>query len=151
MRTNVILAILLAVVIVESTVLSLPYVSTINPFKTAPLKSNAQPVSFPFTDFNRPVTNNTDHDLNPTYGGSWMIDLDSSLVPSARNNITEAEMAFAPSSASESTSIPTIIVQERADGLLRVEYFAQSWPHTYGLVLYNSTAPGWTASTSVAI
>jgi hypothetical protein len=151
MRTSVILSILLVVIIVESTALSLPYISTLNPFKTASLKSNAQPVSFPFTDFNRPISNNTDHDLNPTYDGSWEIDLDSSLIASARSNVTEAEMAFAPSSTSESTSIPTIIVQERADGLLRVEYFAQSWPHTYGLVLYNSTAPGWTAGSSVTM
>jgi hypothetical protein len=151
MRANVILSILLAVIILESTALSLPYLSTINPFKTASLRSNAQPISFPFTDFNQPISNNTDHDLNPTYGGSWELDIDSSLVPSGRSNVTEAEMAFAPSSTSESTSIPTIIVQERADGLLRVEYFAQSWPHTYGLVLYNSTTPGWTAGTSVTI
>ncbi len=60
-------------------------------------------------------------------------------------------MTFAPESTSESHSIPTIIVQERADGLLRVEYFAQSWPNTYGLLLYNSSSPGWTRGTNVTI
>jgi hypothetical protein len=60
-------------------------------------------------------------------------------------------MAFAPSYVSESGSIPTIIVQQRGDGLLRIEYFAQSWANTYGLVLYNSTSPNWIEGANVAL
>lgn len=151
MKTTLIIAILLSIIIAESTALILPYFSSSHLLPTAPLKSKAQPVSFPFNVFNQPITNNTDHDLNPTYIGSWEIDIDSSLVPLDRSSVTEAEMAFAPASYSESTAIPTIIVQERADGLLRIEYFEQSWPHTYGLVLYNSTILGWTPGISVTL
>ncbi len=60
-------------------------------------------------------------------------------------------MAFAPAYPTEAGSIPTLIVQERGDGLLRIEYFAQSWANTYGLVLYNSTAPNWTGGANVAL
>jgi hypothetical protein len=60
-------------------------------------------------------------------------------------------MAFAPAYPVEYKSIPTVIVQERADGLLRVEYFAQNWPNTNGLLLYNSTAPSWMGGKDVSI
>jgi hypothetical protein len=62
-----------------------------------------------------------------------------------------AEVALAPESTSESHSIPTIIIQERVDGLLRVEYFAQNWPNTYGLLLYNSSSPGWKGGKTVTL
>jgi hypothetical protein len=65
--------------------------------------------------------------------------------------ITEAEVALAPTYSNENRSIPTIIVQERADGLVRVEYFAQNWPNSYGLLLYNSSAPGWMEGRSVTL
>lgn len=131
--------------------LARPFLSSFLLSRTAYLRSNAQSISFPYFDFNQPVSNNTDHDLDPTYNTSWQIDVVSTLASSTRGNVTEAEMAFAPHSNSESASIPTLILQERADGLLRVEYFAQNWPHTYGLVLYNSTSPGWTSGVSVSL
>ena len=154
MNLKVILIILLVIVIVESAVIAIPYLENLNPyvaFRTSYPKAGSQSASFPFSVFNRPVTNNTEHELNPPYTGSWQIVIDSSLVPSSTQSLTEAEMAFAPSGPSESHSIPTIIVQERADGLLRVEYFEQSWPNSYGLVLYNSSSPGWTRGTNVTI
>ncbi len=145
------LAIFIAVIVVESTAIALPYLGYPHSYNTAYLRSYSQSGSFPFSLFNRPVSNNTEHALDPTLTGSWEIDIQSSLVPSTHAGITEAEMAFAPASTSESHAIPTIIVQERTDGLLRVEYFAQSWPNTYGLLLYNSTSPGWTRGSNVII
>lgn len=154
MNLKAILIILLVIVIVESTVIAIPYLANLNrsvAYRTTYPRAGSQSVSFPFSVFNRPVTNNTEHEFDPAYTGSWQIDIDSSLVPSSIQSLTEAEMAFAPSGPSESHSIPTIIVQERADGLLRVEYFEQSWPNSYGLVLYNSSSPGWTRGTNVTI
>lgn len=154
MNMKAILIVLLVIVIVESTVIAIPYLAKLNPsivYRTTYPRAGSQSVSFPFSVFNRPVTNNTERELDPAYTGSWQIDIDSSLVPSSTQSLTEAEMAFAPSGPSESHSIPTIIVQERADGLLRVEYFEQSWPNTYGLVLYNSSSLGWTRGTNVTV
>ncbi|HEX4919524.1 MAG TPA: hypothetical protein VFV92_02145 [Candidatus Bathyarchaeia archaeon] len=154
MNLKMILIILLLIVIVESTIIAIPYLANLNQYmayKTTYPKAGYQSASFPFSVFNRPVTNNTEHEFDPAYTGSWQIDIDSTLVPSSTQSLTEAEMAFAPSGPSESQSIPTIIVQERADGLLRVEYFEQSWPNSYGLVLYNSSSPGWTRGTNVTI
>lgn len=151
MKTKVILALLIGVIIVESTALSLSYLDNLHPYRTANLRRSSQSVSFPFAIFDKPISSNTEHDLDPKYFGSWEVDILSSLVPSSNNRVTEAEMALAPDSTSESTSIPTLIVQERADGLLRVEDFAQSWPNTYGLLLYNSSSPGWTSGTNVTI
>jgi hypothetical protein len=107
--------------------------------------------SFGFATFNHPVTNNTEWGLRYSYNGSWIITIRSSLVASSLDDKSEAELAFAPSYPEESKAIPTLIIQERADGLLRVEYFAQSWPNTYGLVLYNSTSPGWTGNASITL
>ena len=151
MKAKLVLAILIAVIIIESTALVLPHLASLNPYKASNPRTHSQSVSYPFSVFNRPVTNNTEHELDPVFPGSWSVDIDSSLMPWAKDRGTEAEMAFAPAARSESHSIPTIIVQERADGLLRVEYFEQSWPNTYGLVLYNSTSPGWTRGINVTI
>ena len=149
---KLVLAILLAVVILESTALALPYLAhRSNSTGVAYLRTYPQSVSYPFTVFNRPVSNNTEHELEPTYTGSWEVDIASSLVPSSYQSLTEAELAFAPAGPSEARSIPTLIVQERVDGLLRVEYFAQSWPNTYGLLLYNSSSLGWTLGGNVTI
>jgi hypothetical protein len=114
-------------------------------------RSYSQSISFPFSVFNQPISNDTEHALKPALQRSWEVDVQSSLVPSSQSVITEAEIAFAPAYPVEYQSIPTIIVQERADGLLRVEYFAQNWPNTSGLLLYNNSAPGWTGGNDVSI
>ena len=137
---------------VESTALALPYLANFHQFRTASYpRSFAQSVSFSFPVFNQPISNDTEQALNPGFSGSWEVDVQSSLVPSSRGRNTEAQIAFAPAYKSENLSIPTIILQERADGLVRVEYFAQNWPNTYGLLLYNSTIPGWTVGRNVTL
>ena len=151
MRVKIIFAILVAVIIVESTILALPYLSNFHSYGAAYTRSYSQSISFPFSVFNQPISNDTEHALNPTLQRSWEVDVQSSLVPSSQSVITEAEIAFAPAYPVEYRSIPTIIVQERADGLLRVEYFAQNWPNTSGLLLYNNSAPGWTGGKGVSI
>ncbi len=105
----------------------------------------------PYTDFNQPISNDTEFRLKPTYNSSWVVSIASSLTASATDRVSEAQAAIAPAYPSENLSIPTIIVQERADGLLRVEYFAQNWPNTYGLVLYNSSNPGWAHGQNVSL
>ncbi len=152
MKVKVLLAILVAVIIVESTALALPYLADFQPYRTTTYpRSHSQSVSFSYPVFNQPISNDTEHALDPGFSGSWEIDIHSSLVPSSPRGVTEAEMAFAPAYTSEKGAIPTIIVQERADGLVRVEYFAQNWPNTYGLLLYNSTTPGWTGGKNVTL
>jgi hypothetical protein len=151
LNVKVILVALVAVIIVESTILALPYVTHFPPYRVASARSYSQSISFPFSVFNQPISNDTEHRLNPALLGSWEIDIQSSLLPSSKTAATEAEMAFAPAYPVEYKSIPTIIVQERADGLIRVEYFAQSWPNTTGLLLYNNTTPGWTGGDIVSI
>jgi hypothetical protein len=147
LRMKLTLLLLVGIIIIESTILAQHYLPR---HEVTYVKSRPQFVSFPFNIFNQPVSNNTEQELDPEYSRSWEINIQSSLVtPSSRDN--EAEMAFAPSYPSESGSIPTVIVQERGDGLLRIEYFAQSWANTYGLVLYNSTAPNWTGGANVAL
>jgi len=147
LRMKLILLLLVGIIIVESTILAQPYLPR---HDVTYAKSRPQSVSFPFRVFNQPISNNTEQELNPTYSRSWEINIQSSLVTSS-NKSDEAEMAFAPAYSSESGSIPTIIVQERGDGLLRIEYFAQSWANTYGLVLYNSTAPNWIGGANIAL
>ena len=148
---KVLLAVLVAVIIIESTILALPYLSNVHSYGAASTRSYSQSASFPFSVFNQPISNDTNHVLNPALQGSWEVDVQSSLVPSSQSVITEAEIAFAPAYPIEYRSIPTIIVQERADGLLRVEYFTQNWPNTSGLLLYNNSAPGWTGEKDVSI
>src|SRR5215467_2666712 len=116
MNTRFLIAILATVIIVESTLLALPYLTTSQVSRAAYPRGFSQSASFPFTVFNQPISNNTDHDLNPSLGGSWEVDIQNTLNPSTLGRTTEAEMAFAPNGISESHSIPTIIVQERADG-----------------------------------
>jgi hypothetical protein len=145
------LVILVGVVIVESTLLGLPYLSHLALYRSASSRSFSQSATFPFSVFNHSIANDTEHGLSPTLQGSWEVEIQSSLVPSSTDGVTEAEMAFAPAYPVEYQSIPTIIVQERADGVLRVEYFAQNWPNTSGLLLYNSKTPGWTDGKDVSI
>lgn len=144
---RLILLLLVGIIMIESTILAQPYFPKPN---VTYVKSMPQLVSFPFTLFNQPISNNTELELNPAYSRSWEINIRSSLI-SSTNRGDEAELAFAPSYPSESGSIPTLIVQERGDGLLRIEYFAQAWANTYGLVLYNSTAPNWLGGADVAL
>ena len=145
------LVILVGVIIVESTLLGLPYLSHVALYRSANTRTFSQSATFPFSVFNHPISNDTEHELSPSLQGSWEVDIQSSLVPSSTEGATEAEMAFAPANPVEYQSIPTIIVQERADGVLRVEYFAQNWPNTSGLLLYNSKTPGWTAGKVVSL
>src|SRR6267143_1802877 len=147
MRMRLILLLLVGIIIIESTVLAQPFLPK---HQVTYARSRPQSLSFPFTLFNQPISNNTEQELDPAYSRSWEINIQSSLVTSG-NRGDEAQMAFAPSYSGESGSIPTIIVQERADGLLRIEYFAQSWANTYGLVLYNSTVPNWMGRANVAL
>jgi len=108
-------------------------------------ESTSQTVAvFPFYLFNQPISNDTNYSLNSTYDGSWVMTIQSQLAVSPTNlKGSEAQIAIAPEYPSENLSIPTIIVQERGDGLLRIEYYAQNWNNTYGLILYNSTSPSW--------
>jgi hypothetical protein len=151
LKPTLLIAILSTVIILESAFLALPYLTYPHTSGVAYPKGYSQSTSIPFTIFNRPISNSTEHDLDPTLGGSWEVDIQSTLKPSTQGRVTEAEMAFAPATTSEGHSIPTIIVQERADGLLRVEYFAQNWPNTYGLLLYNSTTQGLTEGRNVTL
>ena len=147
LRMKLILLLLVGIVIIESTILAHPYFPK---HGVTYVKSRPQSFSFPFALFNQPISNNTEQEFDPAYSRSWEINIQSSLLSSA-NRGDEAELAFAPSYPSESGSIPTLIVQERGDGLLRIEYFAQAWANTYGLVLYNSTATNWTGGAGVAL
>jgi hypothetical protein len=151
LNVKLVLVALVAVIMIESTLLALPYLSHFPSYRAATARTYSQSVSFPFSVFNQPISNDTEHELNPALPLSWEIDIQSSLVPSSKSGVTEAEMAFAPAYPVEYKSIPTIIVQERADGVLRVEYFAQNWPNTSGLLLYNSNTPGWEGGNSISI
>ena len=151
MKLKVFLVVLIAVVVVESTLLGLPYMSRFPLFRSSDTRTLSQSATFPFSVFNHPIQNDTEHELDPALLGSWEVNIRSSLIPSSTQGVTEAEVAFAPAYPVEYQSIPTIIVQERADGLLRVEYFAQNWPNTSGLLLYNSNTPGWTVGKDVDI
>jgi hypothetical protein len=151
LNLKVVLVVLVAVIMIESTTLALPYLSHFPILGAAPRRAYSQSVSFPYSVFNKPISNDTEHELDPAFPGSWEIDINSSLVPSSTTGVTEAEMAFAPAYPIEYRSIPTIIVQERADGVVRVEYFAQNWPNTSGLLLYNSSTPGWKGGNNISI
>ncbi len=113
---------------------------------------NQKSIVVPFDQFNQPISNDAEYAMGKSVEGSWMITVKSQLVVSSKNRIgSEAQIAIAPEYPNENLSIPTIIIQERGDGLLRVEYFAQNWENTYGLVLYNSTSPGWQAGQNVTL
>jgi hypothetical protein len=148
-HTEVTAIALAVVVIIESSVIAIPLIKSLGP-TPHPVGSQLTS-SFGYATFNRPVTNNTEREFHPSYNGSWMISIHSTLGAASASRGSESELAFAPAYPDESKSIPTLIVQERADGLLRIEYFAQAWPSTYGLVLYNSTSPSWLGNTTVTI
>ena len=113
----------------------------------------APPEAFtvPFYKFNSPILNETEYPLSVAYNNSWTVTIQSQLTFSGDTRTSEAEVTFAPEYPIENQSIPTIIVQMRADGLVRVEYFAQSWPKTFGMVLYNSTYPTWLGDQNITL
>jgi len=145
-RANVVIMILFVGLVLESSAILAIYVQpkpggSSSPQYTAAAKKS---ITLPYTLFNQPISNDTEYSLDQPLEGSWTISIGSLLVASPGNLAgSEAQVSIAPEYPSENLSIPTIIVQERGDGLLRIEYFAQDWENTFGLVLYNSTSPGW--------
>lgn len=153
-KMKLIIAVLALALILESTLLASIYVNRTNHVASSPQNVQILKKSFEagYNLFNQPISNDTEYTLDQGLEGSWEITLQSHLVPSPNNlRGTEAQIAIAPEYASENRSIPTIIVQERGDGLLRIEYFAQNWNNSYGLVLYNSTSPTWTDGQNITL
>lgn len=96
-----------------------------------------------YADFNVRIADDTELNATYSYKGSWVISIRNYLSFDSISKNTEAQVAIGPIGPTEALSIPTLIVQERSDGLIRIEYYEQNWPNTYGLILYNSTVPGW--------
>jgi hypothetical protein len=145
-KVNVAIGLLIVALVVESGVIVALYNQPRPSGSPEPVRSYALQKTFtvPYSVFNQPISNDTEYRLDQSIDGSWVVNIQSQVTPAPSNpSRTEAQIAFAPEYPSENLSIPTIIVQERADGLLRIEYYAQDWEHTYGLVLYNSTSPSW--------
>jgi len=141
-RLRTIVALLFAVVMVESALIVLPLAGKGSRGALRPVGA-PQTLTFGYSVFNQPIANDTDAKLSQNYSGSWQVVITSTLSYRNTSPNTESQVALAPQYAVEALSIPTLIIQERSDGLIRVEYYAQNWPGTYGLVLYNSTSPGW--------
>jgi hypothetical protein len=151
MNMRLVFAVLASIIILESTALAIPYLSSPHVYRIAYPRTYSQSASFSYSVFNQPISNDTEYALNPGFVGSWEVDVHSSLASMSPGKTTEAQVALAPAYINENRSIPTIIVQERADGLVRVEYFAQNWPNSYGLLLYNSSALGWIGGRNVTL
>jgi hypothetical protein len=149
--SEVVIVALTAIILVESAFIGMVYVRATATSSTNYVAGKPETSSFPFEVFNQSVSNNTDHEFVSSYNGSWVVTIRSWLAVRHPSGADEAQMAFAPSYPVEGQSIPTIIVQERADGLLRIEYFAQAWANTYGLVLYNSTSIDWRGGVNVTL
>ncbi len=146
------LTVVLAVVVVaESAFIALPLLRTGDHVVDMKPAGSPETHILGYSAFNQPISNDTDLRLGQSYAGSWEFTVSNTLVPGSPSSRSEAQVALAPAYSSENLSIPTLIVQERADGLLRIEYFAQNWPNTYGLVLYNSTEPSWRGGLSVTL
>ncbi len=150
-RLRTLVVLLLVVVLAESAYLVFPLAGGGNRPSRLHVVGVPQTLTFGYTVFNQPIANDTDSPLGRQYSGSWQLNIRNSLAYSSASVFTQAQVALAPVYPNESLSIPAIIVQERSDGLIRVEYFAQNWPHTYGLLLYNSTSPGWEADRNVTL
>ena len=153
-KLKVIIAILILALAAESSALASIYLARPNP--TPPSQQQVQVLKKSFALqsnlFNQPISNDSEYKLDDELNGSWIISIRSQLVPSPNQlRGSEAQIAIAPEYPTENLSIPTIIVQERGDGLLRIEYFAQNWNNSYGLVLYNSTSPTWTGGDNVTL
>lgn len=145
-KVNAVVAILVVMLVIES--------ATIVSFYTSSKQNNKpstpyeyvlkKTIVIPYGEFNQPISNDSEYRLDEDIEGSWAITIQGHLAARVNNQVgSEAQVAIAPEYPSENLSIPTIIVQERGDGLLRIEYFAQDWENTFGLVLYNSTSPNW--------
>ena len=153
-KMKLIITVLALALVLESTLFATIYLSRTAHVASPPQNVQILKKSFEsrFNLFNQPISNDTEYTLDQGLEGSWEVTIQSDLVPSPDNlRGTEAQIAFAPAYVSENRSIPTIIVQERGDGLLRIEYFAQDWNNTYGLVLYNSTSPTWTDGQNITL
>ncbi len=109
-----------------------------------------QSFTVPYSKFNQRISNDTEYQLSEAVNGSWTVTIQNQLAAKVQMS-SEAEIAFAPEYPVENRSIPAIIVQERGDGLVRVEYFPQNWHGTFGLLLYNSTSPGWLNSQNLTL
>ena len=153
-KTKLIIAMLALALIIESILFASFYLSRTSSMASPQQNVRVLKKSFEagFNVFNQPISNDTEYKLDRGLEGSWEIVIQSHLVPSQDDmSRTEAQIAIAPEYRSENLSIPTLIVQERGDGLLRIEYFAQNWNNSYGLVLYNSTFPTWTGGENVTL
>jgi hypothetical protein len=144
MRSKVIITILIVVIILESTLIGYLVLPRLNnsqpPSATAITFSNEERFVANYSLFDAVIANDTEFNTTQSYGSSWILSVTDNLQFGKTNETqTEAQIAIAPIGPTEALSIPTLIIQERADGLLRIEYYAQNWPNTYGLVLYNAT------------
>jgi hypothetical protein len=141
--------VLLAIVILESAFIALPLLN-LGSANNGLVPGKARSLDYQYTLFNQPISNDTESQFSPSYDGSWLVTFRSTLRAES-GKTTEAQLALAPEFPKENLSIPTIIVQERADGLVRVEYFAQDWVNTYGLILWNSTSPSWNGGQNLTL
>lgn len=153
-KLKIFVAVLLVILVGESATIIILY-NQVNLQRGAPREfvyDKMVSFSVPYGKFNQPISNDTEYKFNTTYAGSWKMSIQSQLLPPGNNAAgSEAQFALAPEYRSENLSIPTIIVQMRGDGLLRIEYFSQNWNNTYGLVLYNSTSPSWIGANKVTL
>jgi len=155
-KSRAIIVILVLALVAETSFLAFTYVTSFRTMPAVPQQTQIQLLnkSFiaPYALFNQPISNDSEFTLDDQLNGSWTISISSSLIPSSSSPIrSEAQIAIAPEYPVENLSIPTIIVQQRGDGLLRIEYYAQNWNNTFGLILYNSTSPTWTSGENVTI
>jgi len=139
-KQKVLILLLFVIIGLESVSLASLIPRTSNKLSPQLVAVTPQTFVVPSDQFNQPISNDTEYALSQPNDGSWMITLTSNLTTTNQKPTTEAQVAISPEYPAENLSIPTIIVQERADGLLRIEYFAQDWPKSYGLVLVNSTS-----------
>ena len=153
-KLRALIVILVLALVAETSLLASIYFNQPRMTQSSPQQVQIMDKSFvaPFDLFNQPISNDSEFTLDDQLNGSWAISISSQLVPSLTNKAgSEAQIAIAPEYPVENLSIPTIIVQERGDGLLRIEYYAQNWNNTYGLILYNSTSPTWTSGENVTL
>ena len=148
-RSTIAIALLLVIVVIETTALA-SRMPTPQPAVNL-VSGNATVFRIPFDQFNQPISNDTEYSLNSGINGSWKISIQSDLISSGDPQKSEAQVSIAPAYPFENLSIPTIIVQMRGDGLLRIEYFAQDWKNSYGFVLYNSTSPTWMGAQNITL
>jgi hypothetical protein len=145
MNSKAVITTLIVVIILESALVGYLAVPRLNgshstsTSTTLPF-SNKEGFSANYSLFDAVIANDTEVNVTQSYESSWILSVNNNLLFATTNETqTEAQIAIGPIGPTEALSIPTLIIQERADGLLRVEYYAQNWPNTYGLILYNAT------------